>query len=509
MHQQKEKGMYNSKLLQIIKQLSDDDLKRFAQFLQSPYLNSNQNAIALFEIIYFAKPSYDSPSLNRHYVFAQLFPNAPQNGTNLSQLMTELLRLLRKFLALEHYYKNPQYEHIYLLNELLQRNQSDLLEPLLQQSLPSMPQDEDNLYHQYKLLQVAFSWSIRTRNRETNQYLTQWLDATDSYFMFVKTRQMAAVLNRQGVLNSSYQIRFDEAIAQYIEQDTFENNILLQLYYKMAMMLKNPDDIELYQRFRNDLKQVTNEIHIGELMQFYSLCLNQENKFIKNRVKDSYQDLYHLAVEMADKGFFNQYISNVLFSNIVRYATEVGEFEWAKKFMDKYKKKIAVHNDEEKELIYQYSLAIWYFKQQQYRKAKQAIGMKYPDALFYLDRKVLLIKILYWQDRERFIYDTKTAEEFANEIKAVQSYLRRDTQIANFNKEAARNFIKYARKLFDYQQKVLESKPKVSLKLQDDIIAFCDKMTHIQPLQENVWLSQTSQELLSFATSSNSKRLNH
>ncbi len=327
--------------------------------------------------------------------------------------------------------------------------------------------------------------------------------------MFVKTRQMAAVLNRQGILNSSYQVRFEDAIAQYIEQETFENNILLQLYYKMVMMIKNPEDIELYQRFRNDLKQVTNEIHIGELIQFYSLCLNQENKFIKNRVKDSYHDLYHLAVEMVDKGFFNQYISNVLFSNIVRYATEVEEFEWAKKFMDNYKKKIATHNDEEKELIYQYTLAIWYFKQQQYRKAKQAMGMKYPDALFYLDRKILLLKILYWQDRERFIYDTKTTEEFANEIKAVQSYLRRDIQIGNFNKESVRNFIKFVHKLFFYQQKVLESKPKVSLKLQVELSNFGESIAHIQPLQENVWLSQTIQELLSFATSSNSKRLNH
>ena len=66
--------MLKSKVIEILRTLSADELKLFREFIRSPYHNKNKNVISLFEIIRKFSPSFNDPNLTKEKVFKKIFP---------------------------------------------------------------------------------------------------------------------------------------------------------------------------------------------------------------------------------------------------------------------------------------------------------------------------------------------------------------------------------------------------------------------------------------------------
>lgn len=72
-------------------------------------------------------PDYNSAALSHQKVFAKLYPDKPKTGTNLHQLMSELIKLLKRFWAVTTFENETCLQNDLLLDRLLKKIISNCL----------------------------------------------------------------------------------------------------------------------------------------------------------------------------------------------------------------------------------------------------------------------------------------------------------------------------------------------------------------------------------------------
>ncbi len=481
--------MYQSKLITQLKLLSAEDLAQFENFLISPYCNRNKKVVDLFALIKPFAPDYNDLSLNKDTVFAKLFSDKSSGGSNLTQLMSQLGKLLKDFLAYENYRRHPYNKQLALMQELADRNNmGGLKEELKTLVLPSLGdsrvQDADLFYCHYTLQGLNFTYHIRTHNRDTEAPLMQLTDCLDTYILVLKLRSMVSILSRQRVLNQQYSLRWCE-IVKDANMPPFNKVALIQFYNHIVHILQGIDVDEHYNKLRALLRLEAHQIEYGELLQIYSICLNHELRLVKEDTENIHS-IVELCQEMEQNRLFDKHIQNVVYTSVVKFASQVGEYQWADSFMATYKDKIAVDSPEERDYTYNYSRAIWHFYKGEHKKAKYLLGQNYPDAYYYAERKTFLMKIYYYLEEE---------DELTNEVKAVKAYLSRDKIMTNYNKESMENFTAIIAKLNKLKNK---TQIKNHLTVDSTIAEFDALEKHIReirPIYDLTWVNSAFAEL--------------
>lgn len=115
--------MQSSKLINLLKTFSKDEMKKFEEFVSSPYFNKNSNTLKLLRYIEKYSGNYESIKLKREEAYSKIFPGKSFNNKIMKNLMGELLKHGWKFLEQYGYEKNADAKYNNLLKELLRRNQ--------------------------------------------------------------------------------------------------------------------------------------------------------------------------------------------------------------------------------------------------------------------------------------------------------------------------------------------------------------------------------------------------
>jgi len=76
--------MENSQLIKLLKTFDTKEIKRFSEFISSPYFNKNKNVIKLYEVVIKAYPDFEK--ITRENIFFKLFPGKKYNGNTLRVL---------------------------------------------------------------------------------------------------------------------------------------------------------------------------------------------------------------------------------------------------------------------------------------------------------------------------------------------------------------------------------------------------------------------------------------
>jgi hypothetical protein len=486
--------MYRSKLVALIKELAKEDIEPLSRFLASPYFNRNDNVVKLFDIIKREYPDYTSPNLQRDVVFALIFPGKDPKGTNLTQLMSELNKLIKQFLEQENYQKSNSNKRMGLIYELIERNQMDLLKIELDEEekrLKSgeLKEDENLFYLQHQLALANYTYDMRTQNRNMAVTLNKSLDATDAYIVLLKLRALIAVITRQNAINQSYNVRLKDAIIEIINQKPLCDIILIQMYYRLYECLVNTEKVaDNYAQLGKLIKTNAHKVSSGELLQFYKVWLNYELKRNKERA-DNAQEIYQLLKDMEINGMFSKHINKILYICCVKFAAQVNETEWAKYILDKYKNNISVDDDDDMIHTYNYAKAIWHFYKGEFKDAKNLLGMNYPDAHFYVERKFFMLKIYY------NLATDKADDEMEKEIKNTLVYIDRSKAMTPSNAEACRNFLNLFKKLIKIKNKYVQNF-KMTEKYKDELEKLAQELKKTSPVYDGKWLENTIENIL-------------
>jgi len=114
--------MKNTKLLDIIKELSNKDLRKFKEFVHSPYFNKNEDISKLCDIIYIKARYSKYGELSKKNIFKELFPGIKFQDNKIRNLISELMKLLEYFLAISDFSEENIEVQNHLISALNKRN---------------------------------------------------------------------------------------------------------------------------------------------------------------------------------------------------------------------------------------------------------------------------------------------------------------------------------------------------------------------------------------------------
>ncbi|MEM6264740.1 MAG: hypothetical protein AAGI38_19665, partial [Bacteroidota bacterium] len=115
--------MPSKKLVDALRSLDSKELKRFGQFVRSPFFNRNPRLITFVEVLERAAPTFEGPELEKEKLFVAMYgPEVPYQEQKVYDHISFLMRLLDSFLAQLSYESDEVAQKSYLLEGLTDRN---------------------------------------------------------------------------------------------------------------------------------------------------------------------------------------------------------------------------------------------------------------------------------------------------------------------------------------------------------------------------------------------------
>lgn len=453
--------MHKSKPVMILKAFTGQDMKEFDKFVSSPYYNKNDVLVKLFAILKKEHPNFEGPGVDRERVYHKLFNTKDFDESKLRYAISDLSKLLEKYIITRELEKNKIKENLLLL-EFYKANDIEKYFNQsfddIRKSLAATPKDSDYYFNKYLAEEILFNYSSVKRDKSLDGVLQQVADNLDTYYLSKKLKFYCEMYTRQNFLNSNYETKFLKEILSHIETIGYEECPAIIVYYYVLKTLIDEFQESHYYKLLELIEK--NEFFFSkeELGDLYGFAQNYCTKQINQGNKENayLKEYFKLTNKLVEKELIyeNGYIVPSVFKNIVTVGLRLEEFEWTENFIYTYKEKLA---PKYKENAFTYNLAWLHFFRGEYKKTLRLLSnVEYMDVYYVLDSKILLLKTYFELD---------DADAFYSLIDSFYVYLRRNELISTYQKNICLNFVKFAKRLM----RIKEGDTKAAEKLIDEI----------------------------------------
>ena len=436
--------MHNSKLLQLIRSLSQEELRWLAKLVRSPYFNSNKEITNLFDYIRKYSPDYTSSKLRKELVFGKLFPKEPYNDRRMRVLMFRLSDLVEKFMVIQGLKQDGfQYQKL-LLQELKARKldeQAEKKQEKLSGELRELPYRDEYYYErQWQLLRVSNFRGSGSRYKVASGSLSEAMKNLDLFYLISKLRYSNELYNRQNILSEEYDIiglkEVRDLVTSYPE---FMEQKALQIYNDVLLLMEDPLDTLTYDRLEKKFisnLELFRKSEQASLLKYLINCTFQLNSHGKIAYLEHQLRLFKLGL---DKELFleNGRLLESTFLNIVITGTVLREVDWVEKFIEGY-----AHMMENNSL--NLAWAYWHFAKLDFLRSNTILlKVISTDIGYNLRIKSLSLRNYF----ELFLKDQSYYDLFEASAGAFEKFLHRNNRITSNRARAYLNFIAFLKKL--------------------------------------------------------------
>ena len=475
--------MRNTKLVSLLKKLSSTELRKFHEYLFSPFFNKNQKLKQLGEIVLNDAPSFESEDLDKRKVFEKIYPNKDYNELQINNVISDLLQLLYGFLAQQHFSQQKILQKKYLLKELFQKDEPQHFERVARRYRQLEEKETERSFEYFSEKKEFYSQLdqyVQTKvKRQYDENLQIQNDSLDISYFINKLHIACNMVSRNIVINADYRCHFLDEILVFCEKNKhLENYPALQVYFKTFQMLQGEGEESHYFDLKKLLEKHYTIFPKEELFTLYNYALNFCIKKINSGQEFFYQEILELYKVLLQQKiiFLDGYLSQWAYKNIVTMAVRLKDFDWTKQFIYEYQNTLVA---KERENALAYNLATLYHAQGDYRNAlMQLQDVEFTDTSYHLGTKIIQLKSYYELNEEEAFYAL---------IEAFKKYILRSKDLSKYKKEANANFLKIVKKLYQLKHKrgkiFLQKKEKVNVLLQE-----------LEPIANKSWLDEIIQQ---------------
>jgi hypothetical protein len=478
--------MNNSTLIQLFKSLDKADRRQLRKVVASPYFNQREDVTALFEYI---DKHIDggAPKLMKEKAFAAIYKKEKFDVDRFYYPMSLLTQIILKYLTMnELELLPPQYNRI-LNRALRKRGAEKIYEKTIQEGkvqLDQQPLRNAHYYHDSFLLRYEQFDAQQQLHRDATFELQEMTNDFHFYCIAEILRFAYTILSHQAITKKEYEQPLLESILviakkhldipaiathYYAFQTLNESNKAVNSNESTNVYAENSTNTEgvAFRKLKEgitDNQSLFPEPELRDLLLVaINYCIRRQNQGELNYIREAL-DLYRIGLEsrvLMD----NEIISIYNYKNILMLALKIYDFEWAKQFIDDYKKFLP---EKERENLYKYNYAIYCFRKKDYTNAIQLLQeVNLKEVLFNLDARRMLARIYY---------DLNEFSALDSYIESSKIYLHRQNDIG-YHKESYTNFFRTIEK---FLKSDLHSKT-VKEKLRQEI-------TDTQMIVERDWL---------------------
>ncbi len=426
------------KIIRIIQQLSKVEKRNFKKFLQSPYFNSRQDVILLFDFL----SKYPSETaLDKQLAWESFAGKTDLIPRELHLVSNYLSKLLQQFCIQEELANQPLTNAWLLVQHYKQRDLKDFYEDaLLNAETTLKTQKLRNADYSQWGYQVFFEkyYGDHITDISDERPVQEMFDLLDQAWVSRKLRQICLLLNRQKIYKSALKVSYLPEVIVYVESIDLEVQSVIAAYYHAYRMLLQGGEAEYYfQCLKSVLIEHPTKFSTPELRELHLFALNYCVRQINASQKAYFREALTLYQEGLDQStlFENGHLSRFTYHNIVAAGLQCQEFEWVENFMHSYKNTL--------ERTYRDSTFSFNAAKLAYSKGKlqESLGWlqnaNYRDLLLNLPAKALTLKIYY---------ELEETEVLHSHIAALQAFIHRK-RVMGYHKENYLNLIKHTHKL--------------------------------------------------------------
>ena len=475
--------MQNSNLVQILRLFNPRELNRFQDYVFSPFFNKNKKIHSLCTLLLEQAPDYSHPSLEKPSLYKHIFKSDTYNELQLNNIISDLLQLAYNFLAMLQYEKQAALSKSFVIEELLEREQTDLVKKVGRSFAQKLEKTTYRNYQFYKdsyiLHDKMMRYHLSTKMRAVDEHLQQQNDSFDLYYLGNKLRIACDMANRNVTTSGHYQCHFLEDLLPYYEANflNYQQYPSLKVYYLILKLIQQQDESQ-FKYLKNYLRQQLSYFPNSELRIIYVHLQNYCIFQINSGRSHYYQELRDLYDVLLKEGilFKNGFLQQWTYKNIITVGIRLSDYDWTEEVIHRYKDNLL---QEERNNAVAYNLAALHYARQQYKSALQQLhNVEFTDTSYHLGAKIIQIKSYYELGETEALYAL---------IEAFKKYNLRNKELAPYRKQANANFLRVVKKV--YQLKISRKRDReATFRQKKEKVA--DLLNNLQPMANKDWLDE-------------------
>lgn len=399
--------MKKTKLYQAILALSVVEVNRFLKYLSCTHASDPPVAMR-FMSIFLSLLKDDNPAWDdKHHLWQETFgaDRAFDDG-RFRKLCSDGIQVLEEFLGVEWHQEHKLQEATTRLQALNRKG----LESLYQQHLKRTrtlferwpTRGAPFHYHRYMLEASAYDANLSDINRFQVANIEDILYNLDIFYVLEKIRYYVETLSRKSFLQHKYEVEFLSPILEKIEEGAFEEVPGISMYYQVIKTHLEPDDTQHYYELKNLINRHKDPLPQEHLKSIYfaalNYCLRKINQGKKGFLSESfemYKQVLNRDLAYDEEGN----LSHWTLKNVIVLALRLGEFSWAKSFLEEFSERIPT---EYRKNAVTYNLAQIYFYQKDFERVlSQLQEVEYKEVTYNLGAKTMLLATYFelqeWQ----------------------------------------------------------------------------------------------------------------
>jgi len=449
--------MHNSKLIQVLKTFSKKEIKQFREFTQSPFFNKNKFVISLLDVLIRFYPEFQDKKLDAKNVFKIIFPDEEYDYFKIRNLSSDLLAVSMEFLKIIFFQKNEHQNTLYLLEQLRDRDLDKMFQKLFDvyyQKIKSNHVRDEFYYSNMADLknELKSFYSPKRPNSDFN-LIQEHLDYELTHFLIKALDLYTIMLHEIKQNNYEFKLEMFDEVLIYLEKNKDKIAPVLKMFYLIIMLHKENDDRSFYE-LKDHGKKIFDSLGFYEKYMYFlhmtGFCAERYNTdcstdFMKEHFYLSKDNLETDTIVMGKIMYLD-------FVNHVKVAARVNEFDWAEKYITRFKDQL----NEEKESTLNFSYGyIEYMKGNRLKALELLSQTNFPNFIIKIQVKILILQISY----EESFYDQAIAM-----IDSFRHFLARENSVRENYKESFYDYMRITGELIRLKTSVKKKDLRSDLK---------------------------------------------
>jgi len=442
--------MENSQLIESLRTLDKNEIKEFGKFIRSPYFNNRSEVIRFFNYIKKFFPEFKSNELKEEIIFKNVYPDKKYSSVMTRKLISLTLNLLLDFLTLEDFKENKNDYNVKMLDMLRKRKLPALFQKRSRITGKNLNISTLDIYYYEQKLKFTSIQNGYFLNSDESSFvdgLQNELNDLIEFFLTGVILQYIRLSEWSRQLNKKFDLKFYDEILKYMSADDEREVTLYSMYFNMLMLL-NTEDENYFKKLI--ISRDTLKAKLGKIDDYNVQIVSMQycHKKVQKGYPEYRKQMFEitkklLAADLIPDGFIEPYF----FTNIVRNASLLNEFDWLDNFLSEYKHRL---NPELSDEITNYSQAMIESAKGNFEKSLMHFSkIKIERSNMKLDMKNLLI-IIY--------YELNFIEELISLIDTNKHFLQRDRSVSDSYRQVSLLLMNFVSELI----KIKSSNKKIS-----------------------------------------------
>ncbi len=474
--------MLNSKLYSILQSFETTEQKRCRKFIASPYFNSHEALLQLYDLLIKHIRSGKQTELTRASLWLALYKKErPFDDTLMRKYLSNLHKLVERYLQQQMYERKLLLQQAHLIEALAEHKLDKAVQATARRAQKNAagleeesPEKDLFNYLIYKNYYQAIEHNPKEAAKVDFGQMSRYLDA---FFIEEKLSIYCAILSRKYLGTDESQIYLLDGIVRHLQEhiEAYETFPIVQIYYQIFLALTDAENTDNYFRLRQLLNKNYARIPQNKAFELYGYAINYCVRKINKGDSAFLREYFELHKVLLDKRllFADGVLPLAQYRNLVLVGLRLGELDWTEGFIHEYKKYLP---ELSRENAFSFNLALLYFYKKEYGEVIRLLRyVEYEDITFNLNAKVLLLQTYYEMDE---------IDPLESLMDSFRAYLQRHKEIAPRRRQTFRNFIRFVKKL-----------TRIIPRDKKQIEAFKNELAQTQQIVNRPWLLEKVEEL--------------